>query len=65
MTNAQIGMAVLAIILIVIGAWPIAIIPLIALILMRINRPKEQKDKTADNEIEELKKRIEDLEKGR
>lgn len=64
MSNAQVGLVITIIVLIVIGAWPIAIIPLIALILMAKNNPpkntKEESIETLKKENEELKRKLDE-----
>lgn len=61
MNTTQIVLLVAAIILFFIGAWPISFALLIAFFIVTANKKKKE----TNSQIDELKKRIEELEKGR
>lgn len=61
MTTTQIVLLVATLILLFLGAWPISIATLIAFCI--VTSRKRRKETT--DQIDELKKKIEDLEKGR
>lgn len=64
MTKVQIALIIATIILFIIGLWPVAFLTLFGFVAIAISKYEEKKQ-AERNEMEELKKRIEQLEKDR
>ena len=64
MSKTQIVLIVATIILFAIGIWPIALITLGGIIAIALSKREDQK-KAQAQEMENLKRRIDELEKGR
>lgn len=65
MSQARLLLIIATIVCFATGLWPIAIGTLLAFILTRNTEKNPSEEKNQDSEIEELKKRIEELEKDR
>lgn len=58
----QMFIAILSVILFVLGLWPIALIPVILLVVEGV---KKAPDNQAEKEMDEIRKNIEEYRKGR
>lgn len=59
----QIALAIATIVLFILGLWPIALLTLVILVTIAATKSSEQK-KNQKIEIEKLKQRVEELERG-
>ena len=65
MSKIQLILIIATIILFATGLWPIAIGTLLTFIIVKLFEKKSDKKENQESEIDELRKRIEELEKGR